>query len=89
MATLEIIINEFARQVGKDIGNLGNLTTTNKTNLVQAINEIILTNPGGGISSIEDITTNFIDEYLSTTGGIIDEDLTINFVDIYNTAKTL
>lgn len=62
MATLETIVNEFAKQVGKDIGNLNNLTTTNKTNLVGSINEVI-----GAMSSIismdEDLTINFVDIY--------------------------
>lgn len=54
MATLEQRVNEFATQVGTDINgilaNIGDLTalsTTDKTSLVNAINEIVNGTPSG------------------------------------------
>lgn len=58
MATLEQRVNEFATQVGTDIngilaniGDLTSLTTTEQSNLVGAINELVTNSAGGLLAS--------------------------------------
>ena len=61
--TLEIKINELATAIGDDIqqllaqdGDLTSLNTTNKTNLVAAINEVLASSPAGALLSSNNLS---------------------------------
>lgn len=56
------------------IGDLNNLTTARKDNLVNAINDAALGGGGGGASTAEDVSyTNAALPNISTVGGALDE----------------
>lgn len=77
MSTLEARLNLLAQAVGGDIktltvkqGDLTSLSTTAKSNLVAALNEIFTMAQSGGAGVIDDVTASLVKTYSSTKIGV-------------------